>query len=904
MQSSLFAAGTITGQGRFEKIAGNPSAGYQHLYEWDLFLSPADDSFIGPFMRLGAPPNQNPTGDGYYRFNNVPAGTYSLLINQPDFFASPKVIPNVQLADGETKTLNIDLDVDYSTYFSDSGKWTVWEEGPSWYQTFVATGTSVRGVSWKMAGWGLYNGQRAEVSILQDNGDSDVRNWKQIGFGQDNNLNADSDEWVRWNSGDIPLTPGTKYAVKIWVSNGCAIYFRNKDSQSYSHGQAYNNNGDAKNFDLNITVFVDKDNQMITHTRKSSGPGQFNGNLNSTQWGQTFVAAGTSLASVDVFAAGEDVAGIDVFHLTWTIHKDGPGGQQIGPAKSTYGAYYASSTDLIGVSYNPGDIPLVQGNTYYIEFTNPRNFTPFTQEAWNAYDDGQAYKNGTATGEDLAMTIIEYNHVVYEPVGFAGYWTFDQTTDDSSGNNNTADLINMENNWVDGIIDSALEFDGIEDYVRITDYKGITGSHPRTCAAWIKTGVGDADIIGWGKAGQVGSRWLVRLTAEGLLRVEVGGGLAVGSTMLTDANFHHIAVVSASDTTGEIKLYVDAKLETLSSFKTKAIKTESFNDVTIGTFDDSGNYFQGTIDDVALFDKALSQKQIKQLSTMSGASFFQPCGGINLNDNFRIDGDIDKDCNVNLNDLSILTYDWLAMGVLPGDIIDDEIVNFADVAALADNYLTSIIPGLMAYFRFDETTGPTAFDSSPNRYDAKVIGSDDRAWVSGKTGNALQFDGIGDGVLVTGYKGIGGSNPRTVCAWIKTTDTEGEIVSWGQGGIPGGRWVFRTQPEGVLRVEIGGGAIVGSTIVSDDQWHHIAAVLEEGSANINEVKLYVDGVIDRPSFVGEKEIDTVIDSETAPDLYINARPGSTKYFAGKIDEVRIYSRALSQQEIEKLVNSD
>ena len=88
----------------------------------------------------------------------------------------------------------------------------------------------------------------------------------------------------------------------------------------------------------------------------------------------------------------------------------------------------------------------------------------------------------------------------------------------------------------------------------------------------------------------------------------------------------------------DIKLYVDAKLEILSSFKTKAIKTESFNDVTIGTFGDSGNNFQGTIDEVALFDKALSQKQIHQLSTMSGASFFQPCGDINLNDNFRVEG--------------------------------------------------------------------------------------------------------------------------------------------------------------------------------------------------------------------------------------------------------------------------
>ena len=38
------AGGSIAGQGRFEKIAGVPSMGYQYLYEWDLFLSPSDNS--------------------------------------------------------------------------------------------------------------------------------------------------------------------------------------------------------------------------------------------------------------------------------------------------------------------------------------------------------------------------------------------------------------------------------------------------------------------------------------------------------------------------------------------------------------------------------------------------------------------------------------------------------------------------------------------------------------------------------------------------------------------------------------------------------------------------------------------------------------------------------------------
>jgi len=125
--------------------------GYKELYEWDLYLCPGDNSWSGVSRRLGAPPGQSPTGDGFYRIENVPAGTYSILVNQPNFFASPKVETKVQIADNQTTTQHVLLDVDYSTYFRDSGEWTEW--GPwDWYQTFKATGTSIRGVSWVMAG--------------------------------------------------------------------------------------------------------------------------------------------------------------------------------------------------------------------------------------------------------------------------------------------------------------------------------------------------------------------------------------------------------------------------------------------------------------------------------------------------------------------------------------------------------------------------------------------------------------------------------------------------------------------------------------------------------------------------------------------------------------------------------
>jgi hypothetical protein len=403
-------AGSITGQGRLERIAGNPGMGYEYLYEWALFVSPSDDSMVGPSRRLGAPSGEPPRGDGYFHIQHLPAETYSVYVNQPDFFASPKVVPNIQVHDGQTTTCNVDLDVDYSTYFRDSGQWTGW--GWDWYQTFTAAGTSVRGVSWVLAGWGQYGGKTARVRILEDSGQSDVRYWTEVGRATDGNIASDSDEWVRWHSGDVPLVPGNRYAVNIHIDGGMAVYKRNKDAQSYQGGRAYDQHGNPQNFDLNMTVFVDRDD-MVTHTRKSPGPGQFDGSLNDTRWGQSFVATGQALAAADLFAA----SGQTDIELLWTVRLDGPTGRQVGPAKWTRGAYFASSTDLIGVSFNPDEVPLVPGETYYIGVETPYGLTPYMMTPGEQYADGRAYRHGAVTNQDLSMTIVEY--AVPEPASLA-----------------------------------------------------------------------------------------------------------------------------------------------------------------------------------------------------------------------------------------------------------------------------------------------------------------------------------------------------------------------------------------------------------------------------------------------------------------------------------------------------
>ena len=196
--------------------------------------------------------------------------------------------------------------------------------------------------------------------------------------------------------------------------------------------------------------------------------------------------------------------------------------------------------------------------------------------------------------------------------------------------------------------------------------------------------------------------------------------------------------------------------------------------------------------------------------------------------------------------------------------------------------------------------GPTTTeDSSLNSNDGTLNGSP--MWISGHIGTgALSFDGIDDNVDITGYKGITGTGSRTISAWIKT-DYSGTIISWGED-TTGGRWVFRTDNTGPIRVTFGGGNVIGSTNIFDGQYHHVAAVLDDdGSPIASEIKLYVDGQPESTTYS-----DVAINTGNTADVRIGSAkhflPTSTN-FNGVIDDVRIYDITLDDIAILDIYNN-
>lgn len=200
--------------------------------------------------------------------------------------------------------------------------------------------------------------------------------------------------------------------------------------------------------------------------------------------------------------------------------------------------------------------------------------------------------------------------------------------------------------------------------------------------------------------------------------------------------------------------------------------------------------------------------------------------------------------------------------------------------------------GLVAWWSFDETEGATAADRATPSHPAILEGG--ASFVPGRVGNAVRLDGKSACLRVPGFKGVTGTAPRTVAAWIKTPIASGQIVSWGSEE-PGKMWVF-----GFVRGRIGvnprGGYLYVKNALHDDQWYHVAVVMEEGSPpNLHDhVRLFING---EPAEIHDIGLLDLWPIETGEQLDVVIGRG----FSGLIDELRIYNRALTEDEVRSLI---
>ena len=244
---------------------------------------------------------------------------------------------------------------------------------------------------------------------------------------------------------------------------------------------------------------------------------------------------------------------------------------------------------------------------------------------------------------------------------------------------------------------------------------------------------------------------------------------------------------------------------------------------------------------------------------------------------------------VNLSNVTELSIGFERIGAVGGQGM--VLIDGVRLYSYDRQFITPVDPGavgLQAQYEFEGNTN----DSSGNARHGTAAGNP--IFGEGKVGQAIGLDGLGDYINIDGYKGLLGSSAITVTAWIKTSSTDtGAIVGWGPN-VSGERFGFRVDL-GRLRLEHHGGNVQGDTLVNDGGWHHVAVTVQENvTISYPDVILYLDGMDDtRPTTDPDP-----FNITAAEDVRIGSRPASNdRLFIGQIDEVRIYDRSLTQEEV-------
>ena len=173
---------------------------------------------------------------------------------------------------------------------------------------------------------------------------------------------------------------------------------------------------------------------------------------------------------------------------------------------------------------------------------------------------------------------------------------------------------------VEGYDGGAMEFDGSSDYINIDGYKGINadanGVQPAfSVSAWFKT-TGNGEIVTWGSPFD-GQRFTFRLN-DGRLRTEHGNGNLQGDTTCNDGEWHNFTLTVPYDAPcddPDTVIYLDGVVDSrVSTGTSNTYDLVARADVSIGRSATSGDrYFPGVIDDVRIYNVALSEEEIAAL---------------------------------------------------------------------------------------------------------------------------------------------------------------------------------------------------------------------------------------------------------------------------------------------------
>lgn len=288
----------------------------------------------------------------------------------------------------------------------------------------------------------------------------------------------------------------------------------------------------------------------------------------------------------------------------------------LGSGASTY-SYSLSGNNLIG----PTGVTKATG-------IQPQN----TSVSWGTTPALFTCQNGTVTVDLTSVNNNETVHVKTDivprnlPLGVTGWWKFDEATSgtcsgasakDSSGNGDTG-TCNSSPTWVGGTIGTgALNFNGVGAYVAVSGNYPTSLNAPFTISLWVKPNSAAGTIGLIGSRSPSDASFDLKLQNGNQIHADIGTGSS-WITTAADATFpystgtwYHIVYVV---TTTGYSIYANGKLLATGSFaSTTPLLYNSTHTLNVGYTSCCSEYFNGVIDDVRIYNRALNTSEVQQL---------------------------------------------------------------------------------------------------------------------------------------------------------------------------------------------------------------------------------------------------------------------------------------------------
>jgi Leucine-rich repeat (LRR) protein/sugar lactone lactonase YvrE len=559
--------------------------------------------------------------------------------------------------------------------------------------------------------------------------------------------------------------------------------------------------------------------------------------INDGEWHSVNVVRSSS--TVEVFVDGSLAA-------TWQY---APAGQL---AVDLSGFWLGGDQDCLGGCWDKN-----QQFSGIMDEVSLHNRALTASEIQSYYDSTKPATTGCNGDIQLADNLCE---------GLTLYMPMDGNANDESGNGSNGE-VNGATLTTDrhGNANSAYEFDGQSHYISIADSPQVdfAQSQDFAVAFWVKpddiqpyTQYGDNDIIEKWSSGrnadgrEVSYPYVFRYLNQThknhgkivVARYDGDKNPGFGSTVkINDDQFHHVVFVKKGD---QLQLFVDGSLNATVT-DTTVSNTTNDSPLFLGRrgHDAAPNYFKGVIDDLLIYNRALSASEIQ--------SYY----------------DSTKPATTGCN----------------GDI------------QLADN----LCEGLVAYYPLDDTPN----DASGNGNDGTVNGATLTTDRHGNADSAYYFNGNGHGTdsIQIPHTVISGLTDVTTSVWIQTNDQEQGILSGANTDQQNHYLLYMIR--GKIQAHIKqDDSFLTSPIINDGQWHQIVFV-RDGSSGLAQI--FIDGksVGSKTLPAGALSISPNglwigRDQDCVGGCFQDYQD-----FLGSIDEITIHNRALSASEIQSYYNS-